>query len=66
MSQNLISLSRRERAIALLDDTIHAMIDHHRLSQKITSKLKKNLTDGRGMALPLEYIDVPQKLFKLV
>ncbi|BAY65692.1 hypothetical protein NIES22_57990 [Calothrix brevissima NIES-22] len=39
MSQNLISQSRRERAIALLDDTIHAMIDHHRLSQKITSKM---------------------------
>ncbi|MBD2204221.1 hypothetical protein H6G33_26340 [Calothrix sp. FACHB-1219] len=29
---------------------------------------KKNATDGRGMAMPcpLEYIDVPQQLFKLV
>lgn len=39
MSQNLISLSRRDQAIALLDETVYAMIDHRRLSETIASHL---------------------------
>ncbi|MDR9897500.1 hypothetical protein G7B40_023450 [Aetokthonos hydrillicola Thurmond2011] len=53
MSQNLISRSRRDRAIALLDETIHAMIDHHRLRGIIRDfQLKKSpiavQTEGQG------------------
>ncbi|BAY90824.1 MULTISPECIES: hypothetical protein [unclassified Tolypothrix] len=41
MSQNLITRSRREPAIAiaLLDETVYAMIDHRRLSGTIASHL---------------------------